>query len=273
MRTLIVVPARHGSTRFPGKPLALVSGHSLVSRVARRARMAAEALNDTDYVVATDDARIARHCEDLAINCVLTPADCETGSDRALAAAKVLGAEPEFVVNMQGDAPFVPVDYVTGTVAALAQGGADVATPCIRLSWDALDRLRLAKQATPFSGTTCLIDRSGMAIWFSKQILPAMRSEAALRAASPLSPVHRHVGLYGFTLGALKAFVATPPSPYEVLEGLEQLRLLENGLRVRCVEVAAAPVSTSGVDAPEDVTRLEALIREHGDPDASYFAP
>ena len=113
MKTLIVVPARYGSSRFPGKPLAAIAGRSMVERVAARARAAAKALNDADYVVATDDKRIADHCAKQGLKSVMTDPALESGSDRALAAAETLSEMPEIIVNLQGDAPFTPVDYIT----------------------------------------------------------------------------------------------------------------------------------------------------------------
>ncbi len=161
MKTLIVVPARYASQRLPGKPLALIAGRSMVSRVAGLARRAAAGLPQAEYVVATDDTRILEHCRDAGIPVVMTDPALPSGSDRALAAAEGLGAEPEFIVNLQGDAPFTPAAHVTAIVEALAASGTDAATPYICLSWDALDRLRAHKQETPFSGTTVVTDPNG----------------------------------------------------------------------------------------------------------------
>ncbi|MBU3919649.1 MAG: NTP transferase domain-containing protein, partial [Alphaproteobacteria bacterium] len=108
MKTLIVVPARYASTRLPGKPLAMIAGRTMVDRVAALARRASAALEDAAYAVATDDMRILEYCRDAGIPVVMTDPALPSGSDRALAAVEGLGAEPEFVVNLQGDAPFTP---------------------------------------------------------------------------------------------------------------------------------------------------------------------
>lgn len=271
MKTLIVVPARYGSSRFPGKPLAKIAGRAMIDRVAARAAAAAKELADADYAVATDDARIADHCAAAGLKAVMTDPALQSGSDRALAAANALESTPDVIVNLQGDAPFTPVDYIVRIVEALKASAADAATPVVRLSWSALDALRSAKRETPFSGTTCVFDARGRALWFSKAVIPAIRKEEALRQTDAFSPVWRHVGLYGFRTAALRRFTALAPSPLEVLEGLEQLRLLENGMSIQCVPVAAPAISTGGVDTPEDLARLEALIAKHGDPDADYF--
>jgi 3-deoxy-manno-octulosonate cytidylyltransferase (CMP-KDO synthetase) len=267
MKTLIVVPARYASTRLPGKPLAIIAGRTMVERVAGLARRAAGQLNDAAFVVATDDTRILEFCRDADIPVVMTDPALPSGSDRALAAVEGLGAEPEFVVNLQGDAPFTPAAHVVAIVEALASSGTDAATPCIRLSWEALDRLRAHKKETPFSGTTLVTDPAGRAIWFSKIILPAMRKEAELRKLNPLSPVLQHIGLYGFRLEALQRYCALPESRYERLEGLEQLRLIENGMTVQAVEVQPGRIAIPGIDTAEDIALAERLVAEYGDPD------
>ena len=277
MKTLIVVPARFGSSRFPGKPLAEIAGTAMVTRVARRAEAAARALEDASSVVATDDARILSHCQHHGLNAVMTDPDLPSGSDRALAAAEalgksqgeILGEPPDLIINLQGDAPFTPVEHITAMAEALANTDADASTPCVRLSWTELDELREAKRTTPFSGTTCVFDATGRALWFSKNIIPAIRNEDELRAESELSPVHRHIGLYGFRREALRIYTEAKPTVLETCEGLEQLRLLENGLSIQCVVVEPPQISISGIDTPEDITRAEALIARHGDPDLS----
>jgi len=267
MKTLIVVPARYGSTRLPGKPLVQIAGRPMVDRVASLARRAASELEDAAFAVATDDTRILEHCRGAGIPVVMTDPALASGSDRALAAVEGLGASPEFVVNLQGDAPFTPARHVVAIVKALATSGTDAATPYIRLSWEALDRLRAHKAETPFSGTTLVTDPAGRAIWFSKIILPAIRKEAELRTLGALSPVFQHIGLYGFRLEALKRYCSLPESRYERIEGLEQLRLIENGMTVQAVEVQPGRIAMPGIDTAEDIALAERLVAEHGDPD------
>jgi 3-deoxy-manno-octulosonate cytidylyltransferase (CMP-KDO synthetase) len=216
--------------------------------------------------VATDDERISDHCKRIGAPAVMTDPDLPSGSDRALAAMRHVAPNCDCIVNLQGDAPFTPVNYITAVADAVGEHDCDAATPCIQLDWSNLDTLREAKKQTPFSGTTCIADNEGRAVWFSKAVLPSIRNENALRAAAELSPVLRHVGLYGFTRSALEKFNTLPPSRYEKLEGLEQLRMIENGMIVRCVTVAPASISTPGVDTQEDLAQLNALIAEKGDP-------
>jgi len=269
MHTLIVVPARYGSTRFPGKPLAEINGVSMVRRTAGIAKLAADEIENCDYVVATDDARIAEHCAQHSLKAVMTPTSLKTGSDRALAAAnalrKVNSRSYIRIINLQGDAPFTPVEQIVKLADAL-NTGADVATPYVQLSWGALDELRQHKVTTPFSGTCVIVAQEEKAVWFSKNLIPAIRKEQALKQGSHLSPVNRHIGLYAYTREALQRFTSCPESYYEKLEGLEQLRLLENGLSIQCVKVDPPTVATSGIDAPSDIVLAEALIAKHGDP-------
>ncbi|HPF21962.1 MAG: 3-deoxy-manno-octulosonate cytidylyltransferase [Hyphomonas sp.] len=266
MRTLIVVPARYASQRLPGKPLVQIAGRSMVSRVAAMAARAADALGDAASVVATDDERIEAHCRDHGIPVVMTDPALPSGTDRALAAAEAMGATPEVVVNLQGDSPFTPPAHVIAVAEAARDSGADAATPYVRLTWGALDAFRVHKIETPFSGTTLVHDANGRALWFSKNLIPAMRKEATLRSKGDLSPVCRHIGLYAYRLEALRRYVSLPEGYYEQLEGLEQLRLLENGMSIQCVEVAPDRIAIPGIDTAEDVALAERLVAEFGDP-------
>lgn len=270
MTDLIVIPARYGSTRLPGKPLLHIAGRMLIERVGAIARAAAREIGDIEVLVATDDSRILDAVTALGFDAVMTDPEISSGSGRALAAMRAAGRNPALVVNLQGDAPFTSSAHVVEIVRHARQSRADVTTPVVELDWARLDAMRAHKQSTPASGTTCIRGPDGRALWFSKAILPFMRKEAALREAGPLSPVLQHIGLYCYARAALEAFEAAPPSHYEVLEGLEQLRLLELGLRIDAVIVEAARITMSGVDSPADVERAEQLIASHGDP---FLAP
>ena len=263
MNVLIVIPARWKSTRFPGKPLHPIAGISMLARTADVAKKAGAACG-ARVVCATDDDRILDHARSIGLEAVMTDPDLASGTDRARAAADLVAPEAEFIVNLQGDAPFTPVSHVSALIGAA--GEADVVTPVVPLTWKALDDLRERKKTTPFSGTTCIRGESGRALWFSKTILPAIRSEAGLRAVSDLSPVLQHIGLYGYSRSALEAISVLPMSHYEGLEGLEQLRFLENGLSVQAVLVDAPELAISGIDTPEDAALAERLLTTHGDP-------
>jgi 3-deoxy-manno-octulosonate cytidylyltransferase (CMP-KDO synthetase) len=263
---LIVVPARYGSTRLPGKPLLPIAGRSLLERVVAVARVAAAQAGNCAVVVATDDARIADHAQAIGAQAVMTPESCNSGSSRACAAALAQAGKPGLVINLQGDAPFVPPAVVAGLIAVLREGQADVATPVYPLDWARLDALRAHKKAAPFSGTTCLRAEDGRALWFSKVIVPALRDEDALRKAGPLSPVWQHLGLYGYRMEALEWFGAAPMGRYEALEGLEQLRFLEAGRAIATLPIDPPSHAMSGIDTPADLALAEATIARLGDP-------
>lgn len=261
MKTAIIIPARYASTRFPGKPLALLAGKTVLERVVDIARSVAQQTADVTYAIATDDGRIEQFCKDHDIPVILTPADCETGTDRVMAAAQTLSTAPDFIINLQGDAPFTPADFVTDIITAYKNNlSADIVTPVVRLTWDELDKLRESKKSTPFSGTTAILDSKNRALWFSKNIIPAIRKEDRTQ---PHSPVFRHIGLYGYGHAALQKYITLPPSHYEQLEGLEQLRALENGMTIQAVVVdyKGRPAMT-GIDSPEDLQRAEALLKK-----------
>lgn len=266
MKTLLVIPARIGSTRFPAKPLHIIAGQTLLTRVVQVAKQV-QAETGTDIVVATDHADIVTHCTDIGVQSVMTDSALPSGTDRALAAAKAVGNKYDFVLNLQGDTPFTPPEHVIALIRQAEQNPqAEILTPVIQLSWQALDTLRARKQATPFSGTTCIRKNNGQALWFSKNIIPAIRKEENLRLEGENAPVFRHIGLYGYRITALEKYVTLPVSFYEELEGLEQLRFLENDMYVEAVVVTTPRISMSGVDTPTDAELAEKLIQQHGDP-------
>jgi len=263
---LIGIPARFGSTRFPAKPLATIAGRTLIARVLRNARRAAAALPGTIVRVMTDDPRIADHVIAQGGQAILTDPGLASGTDRVLAGARLLPTMPDLIVNLQGDALFVTPAIIRSLLVALRASDFAVATPVVPLDWNALDRFRAAKRETPFTGSTCIRGPDGAALWFSKQVLPAIRDEAAMRVSTSCSPVLQHVGLYAFRAAAMARFAASSPGHYERIEGLEQLRLIERGERILTVEIPPRPWPLSGIDTPQDAARAERLIGEYGDP-------
>lgn len=263
MKTAIIIPARYGSTRFPGKPLAILAGKTVLERVVDIAKSVASQLPDVTYHVATDDARITDVCTRNNIPVIVTATDFETGTDRVMAAVDTLPAPPDFIINLQGDAPFTPAAFVIELIHSYKRNPiVDIVTPVVQLSWTELDELRTHKIETPFSGTTAILGADLRAIWFSKNIVPAIRKEEKMRLLDSLSPVYRHIGLYGYAYQALRKYVTLSLSHYEQLEGLEQLRALENGMTIQTVIVdyAGRPAMT-GIDSPEDLERAEVLLK------------
>jgi 3-deoxy-manno-octulosonate cytidylyltransferase (CMP-KDO synthetase) len=263
MNIAIAIPARYASTRFPGKPLEEIAGRSMIGRVMDLAQNIVNTNDNVSYFVTTDDKRIADHVLGIGAACIMTPASVPTGSDRVLSALRQFDDWPDFVLNLQGDAPFTPPHVVQAMIDTFKDNPrAEVITPVHRLSWGDLDRLREIKKTTPFSGTTAIVNDDNRALWFSKNIIPAMRKEDAMRASDALSPIHQHMGLYGFRTDILEKFCALPQGTYEQLEGLEQLRMIENGIKIQAVPVEIETGNIqSGIDTPEDLTRAEAFLK------------
>lgn len=253
--TVIVIPARFGSTRLPGKPLIRIAGRTLIERVWQIATSAKHA--DAVYV-ATDDTRIAEAVKGFGGKAVMTQADCANGSERTLAALSVLGITPEIVLNFQGDAPLIPPSIIDQIIEDMrANPQADICTPAICLRGDDLAQFLEEKRVTPATGTSVVMTRDGNALYFSKAVLPFDRGAR--------DHVFRHIGLYAYRTPVLRELCALPESPLEKSEKLEQLRALENGFSIRVTTVNMEGRTLASVDAPEDVERVERIIKAEGE--------
>lgn len=268
MKLLIAIPARYASKRFPGKPLAKIHGKTMLQRVYEVALNAASKYSDIECIVATEDARIMDFCKNNNIKSILTSEQCKTGTDRIQEILDRLAINPEFIVNLQGDNPLCPPWIIEAVINAYQNDHTtEVVTPCVRLTWPELEQLRINKKTTPFTGTTAIVNQELQAIWFSKNILPAIRNEEKIKAELPtFSPVLRHIGLYGYRIDILKQIASLQEGYYEKYEGLEQLRFLENGIKIQVVLVDyKGRESMCGVDSPEDVKRAEMLLTKYGE--------
>ena len=281
MKTLIVIPARYNAKRLPGKPLRELAGKTIVERAWEIASFICQSVPSCSAIVATETPsedcpsdRIVSLCEKSGIPIMITSDSCRSGSDRAWEVASRQTIAPDVVVNLQADFPTCPPDFVVKLIKALEESSnADVASVYTRLSWEALDVLRNSKKDTPFSGTTVVTNPGDEALWFSKNIIPAIRGEERLRKESSFSPVKRHVGLYAYRYDALRFFATSEKSRYEELEQLEQLRFLENGRRIQMVEGTfpkGYDKTVSGIDSEEDLKRVGQIIREYGELLDSY---
>lgn len=260
----IIIPSRYDSTRLPGKPLIKIAGIEMIQRVATIAASVCRENSDCDYVVATDDERIIRFCNENEIPAVMTPTECQSGTERCFMTLKDRAEKPELIVNLQGDNPLCPPQFISALIRTWRTNpDADVYTPGVQLSWDEYDRMIDDKKTTPYSGTTVLVDKNDNALAFSKSVLPMIRNVAKAKTAMPMSPVRRHIGLYAYTYRALEKYISLEPSVYEpgYIEGLEQMRFLENGMRIKVVPVdVQGRKTTAGVDSPEDVRRVEEIL-------------
>lgn len=246
----VVIPARYGSGRLPGKPLLPLAGKALIAHVCERALEAdAEAV-----LVATDDERIGDAVSRLGIDAVMTRSDHASGTDRIAEVADLKGwSEDDIIVNLQGDEPLVAPASIAAAAAALAgQTRAGVAT--------------LAAPVTGINdifnpnAVKAVLDKNGYALYFSRAPIPWERGAFAAGGGQPSDPggYLRHIGLYAYRVGFLKRYRRWPPSPLEAVEALEQLRILWHGEAIHVTVVAEAP--PAGVDTAEDLARVERLL-------------
>ena len=239
MTVAVVIPARYGSERFPGKPLADLAGKPMIVRVLERAR---RARGVDRVVVATDDERIAAAVRAAGGEVVMTPADCASGSDRCARAAEALGPV-DVVVNVQGDEPLLDPSAIEALAAAFADPSVELATLARPLGPGELESPTVVKVVR---------DLRGDALTFSRAAVGAARDGGPPAARA-------HVGIYAFRAAFLQQFARLPPTPLEKAEKLEQLRALEHGHRIRVLDTDH---EAFGVDTPEDLERARARFTE-----------
>ena len=258
MRTLIAIPARYASSRYPGKPLVALRGPDGTKTLIRRSWEAAMAVKGVErVVVATDDDRIRSHAEGFGAEVMMTAPTCQNGTERCAEVARCLPGF-DLVVNLQGDAPLTPAWFVEGLLAGLqAAPDADIATPVLRCDGRALNGFLADRRAGRVGGTTAVFGSGGRGLYFSKEVIPF--TSRTYNADEP-TPVFHHVGVYAYRPAALAAYPGWPVGPLEMLEGLEQLRFLENGRSVLCVEVAAKGRQFWELNNPSDVPVIEAML-------------
>ncbi|WP_108813375.1 3-deoxy-manno-octulosonate cytidylyltransferase [Loktanella sp. Alg231-35] len=264
MSVLIAIPARYASSRYPGKPLVELRGAGGVSKsLIRRSWDAAQQVSGVDrVVVTTDDDRIADAARSFGAEVVMTSTECQNGTERCAETVQTLAEEFEIVVNLQGDAPLTPAWFIEDLVAGLrANPKADVATPVLRTDARALNGLLLDRKEGRVGGTTAVFGADHNALYFSKEVIPF---RGKTYAEGDETPVFHHVGVYAYRPDALAAYAGWPTGPLEQLEGLEQLRFLERGVPMLCVEVAAKGRQFWELNNPEDVPLIEEMLAEMG---------
>lgn len=262
MSVLIAIPARYASMRYPGKPLVGLKGASGETRslIERSWRAAMEVSGIDRVVVATDDARIRQAAEGFGAEVVMTSESCANGTERCAETVTALGVDFEIVVNLQGDAPLTPAWFIEDLVKGLrAAPEAEVATPVLRCDGATLNGFLEDRRAGRVGGTTAVFTRDNRAMYFSKEVIPFTTQRYSPQSPTP---VFHHVGVYAYRPAALAAYPEWPVGPLETLEGLEQLRFMENGRSVLCVEVDARDRQFWELNNPEDVPRLEKMMAE-----------
>lgn len=260
MRTVALVPARYASSRYPGKPLASLRGADGVEKpLIQRSWEAACAVNGIDAVyVATDDNRIRDAALGFGAEVIMTSEDCENGTIRCADALMRSELEADLVINLQGDAPLTPPWFVEALIERMRTNPhIEVATPVVPCDAETYAHFVADRKEGRVGGTTAVFGTGGLGLYFSKEVIPYVDPAKHLDAHRY---VFHHVGLYGYRPQALKKYAAFPQGPLETLEGLEQLRFLENGVPVHCVEVEARGAVFWELNNPEDVARIEAIL-------------
>ena len=260
MSVLVVIPARYASTRYPGKPLVELCGATGEAKsLIKRSWEAAMGVSGVDrVVVATDDDRIKAAAEGFGAEVVMTSSECMNGTERCAEALDTLGGGYDIVVNLQGDAPLTPAWFIEDLVAGLsAHPVAEVATPVLRCDGRALNGLLEDRRQNRVGGTTAVFGADHNALFFSKEVIPFT---SKTYADDDETPVFHHVGVYAYRPSALAAYPRWASGPLEQLEGLEQLRFLERGAHVLCVEVEARGRQFWELNNPQDVPKIEAML-------------
>lgn len=256
-KNVIIIPARYQSSRFPGKPLALIKGHSLIYRVWSIAK----SIKGVDEVyIATDHVGIQKHALDFGAKVLMTE-NCQNGTERCYAALSLLPDKPEIILNLQGDAVLTPPWVIQALMDTMRNHSElEITTLATQISKEKYSLMQKAKAKGEVGGTMVVCDKVFNAMYFSKSMIPYLRET---QMESP--PLYRHIGLYAYRYSALENYIAATPTPLEKLEGLEQLRILENGKPIRVVLVDYKGHTHASVDSPEDVIRVEKLIEAEGE--------
>jgi 3-deoxy-manno-octulosonate cytidylyltransferase (CMP-KDO synthetase) len=246
MKFIGIIPARYASTRFPGKPLAMLGGRSVIQRVYEQA----STILDETYV-ATDDERIFQAVEQFGGQAIMTRADHKSGTDRIEEAAEKLNTQADVIINIQGDEPFIQQSQIETLIHLF-----DDATTQIGTLGKRFDTMEAVMNP---NSPKIVTDKNGFALYFSRSVIPYVRGKEQPEWLQDF-PYLKHLGLYAYRREVLREVTQLPQSPLEKAESLEQLRWLENGYRIR---VGLTDVETVGIDTPEDLQRAEAFLASH----------
>ncbi len=263
MRTIIIIPARYSSVRYPGKPLVKLSvGNGLQKSLIQLSWEAASRVKNVDEVyVATDDKRILVEAESFGARVIMTSKQCKNGTERCAEVLKTINFSGDIVVNFQGDAPLTPEWFVEDLIRTFEKDpNTQMATPVLRLNKSSLKEFRLDRRSGRVGGTTVVFDKNYKALYFSKELIPFFNENNVKQKEE--SPVFYHVGVYAYSTETLLNYNSWKESNLEVLEGLEQLRFLENACSIKCVIVDNRGRTFWELNNPEDVLRIEKVISE-----------
>ncbi len=251
----LVIPSRYASTRLPGKPLRLLAGKPMIQHVFERAKDAADEVGYDDIIIATDDERIQKTCEDFGAKVCMTSKAHETGSDRLAEVVNINGwSDDTIVVNLQGDEPLTPISILKQVAINLADNPqASIATLATPLSTH--------EEYIDPNVVKVVSDKAGMALYFSRSSIPFQRDASPSEQANSVSDFAlRHIGIYAYRAGYLKSFAQMESCQIEQLEKLEQLRAMWHGARIHVA--VAKEVPGHGVDTEADLFAVEKILKQ-----------
>lgn len=244
MKFVAIIPARYASTRFPGKPLAVLGGKPVIQRVYEQVSSVIDEVH-----VATDDERIRQCVEQFGGHAVMTRSDHKSGTDRIEEAAEKTGTTADVIINVQGDEPFIQPSQIKTLMQLFDNADTQIGT--LGKPFDSMEAV-----LNPNS-PKIVTDRQGFALYFSRSAIPFVRGTQQAEWLTRF-PYLKHLGIYAYRRDVLRQVTLLPQSPLEQAESLEQLRWLENGYRIR---VGLTDTETVGIDTPEDLQRAEAFLK------------
>lgn len=245
MKVLGIIPARYASTRFPGKPLTDINGKSMIQRVYEQAKKA----NLVEVLVATDDERIREHVNAFGGKAVMTGTEHQSGTDRCFEAYQLHDEPYEYIINIQGDEPFIHPEQINLVAKCFERTQTQLAT--------LIKKVTTPEELFNTNSPKVVINNTGEALYFSRQPIPFCRNVPD-DIWHKQHTYYKHIGIYGYRADILEQITQLPPSALETAESLEQLRWLENGFRIT---TAITEHETIGIDTPEDLIRAQEHLK------------
>lgn len=248
MKILGIIPARYGSSRFEGKPLALINGRMMIQRVYEQAKKADKL---AEVVVATDDQRICDAVVSFGGKVVMTSSNHKSGTDRCREVVEKVGADFDAVINIQGDEPYINPLQINQIAALISDDDTQIASLC--------KPIRDIDELLSHNAVKVVVDKNGKALYFSRYTIPFQRNETDTTKWMQLRTYYKHIGIYAYKSQILKEISALPQSGLEMSEALEQLRWLENGYAVR---MGVTEYESYSVDVPDDIKKIETVFKD-----------
>ncbi len=244
-----IIPARYGSTRFPGKPLAMLDGKTIIRRVYEQASLVLD-----NVYVASDDIRIAEEVKSFGGNIIMTSDTHRSGTDRCAEALRLIresGSDsPDVIINIQGDEPFIKPEQISQLINLFNKKDVEIATLVKLIDSD--------KELHDVNKPKVVVAENGYALYFSRSIVPYIRDVEPGKWLET-QDFYKHIGIYGYRADTLLSICNLQPSPLEISESLEQLRWLENGYKIR---TAITSYESIGIDTPEDLENAKVLLKK-----------